>query len=1090
MGRRKKVSHGDDSSDEEGNHGVRMEPFGITDQDLIEESGLFNEPDRRRGRKFTKEDAIYGIWAERGSDDEDDTRQSGRHNTANLLAGPRFVKGTTSASQAKEDHNVDDSSDDNGGDMDAPAEEDGDSDRDLQSREMELDDEEEEEHRGLGMREFDDAVGDSRPGLGSVDVDAMEVDEDDLRPALGTISGGARAGIGSKPAAGSSQGGSTGPSAPKKTLFSGSSSTSTQNTQQLPTTFGKRKFEQTKAPTPAKSTPRAVPDKDFGKFEKTTKGFGSKYLAKFGYKPGQGLGREREGIVKPIDVKLRPTKMGLGHGGFDERTETVKDDQRRRAKGSGDVVMEEASKAEKKAPRTDGWKKNKKSKDKYRTAVQILKDAEEDMVSTAIVTGLLPTDTVSAAPSQSSKIIDMTGKQTRVLSDAKDIQKQNQIGLVDHSQRIPEFRHNIGLLAEMAQEDLTSTYKKVKEKERSVNQTEQDEKLMRGRYEASKEVVTRLEAVLELARECGDIAVDVLRSISPAVLAKSRRAENGSASMVVDSEDSTIDFIGPFRTVFEKLQGEYYDLYVEHHLDELTVAALSPIMKRLLSQWYPLLNPTFTLAGLKSIKKLLIVETQLSKARAAEEVMTAFESMMYTIWMVKIRQAINNDWDVRHPDAVIVLLEAWCPPKPIERAIERTGENDGGFFIGNERRPQQVLMDLVAENRKSERSNGQVESIPSSDGLLPLWLVDNIIDQLVLPKISRTLDDWDPRRSQEMVHTWLHPWLTILEEDRMEHYINTPVRQKLGIALSSSSYRLSKDGGFMRKSLLAWKDVFNLDDLDSLIIKHVLPKLVEVLRLELEINPAKQDIVPFHSVLEWLDLFDSTRRGLFVHLFETEFFPKWNQTLWTWLTGPIGEGSLDERRERWGATQEEVMQWYMVWKSQFPETLMNEEGIQRQFIAAMDMMQTAMDWREQNEVVLAAAQRVGGPWKELPPPPMPSLPPPIASIPASTPVPTVHSAAVSTGPSVTVKELLESSAAENNLSFLPTHRTHPVSGKPLFKIGGTGGLVGGATGGGLQVYIDQSVVFVQISKGKWEPKSVRDTIEMAAALSGKRSGRS
>lgn len=58
-------------------------------------------------------------------------------------------------------------------------------------------------------------------------------------------------------------------------------------------------------------------------------------MLKMGYKVGQGLGEEGAGIVNPIDVKLRPGKMGLGHNGFDERTEAIKLEQRRKRREQG-----------------------------------------------------------------------------------------------------------------------------------------------------------------------------------------------------------------------------------------------------------------------------------------------------------------------------------------------------------------------------------------------------------------------------------------------------------------------------------------------------------------------------------------------------------------------------------------------------------------------------------------------------------------------------------------------------------------------------------------------------------------------------------
>lgn len=52
---------------------VEFEDFEITDYDLMEGMGL-----GFRRRKMTKEDAIYGIWADKDSDDDDRLSFSGK----------------------------------------------------------------------------------------------------------------------------------------------------------------------------------------------------------------------------------------------------------------------------------------------------------------------------------------------------------------------------------------------------------------------------------------------------------------------------------------------------------------------------------------------------------------------------------------------------------------------------------------------------------------------------------------------------------------------------------------------------------------------------------------------------------------------------------------------------------------------------------------------------------------------------------------------------------------------------------------------------------------------------------------------------
>jgi hypothetical protein len=71
-------------------------------------------------------------------------------------------------------------------------------------------------------------------------------------------------------------------------------------------------------------------------FEKHTKGFASKYLAKFNFE-GK-LGREAQGISKPIEVQVRPTNLGLGFGGFKEAATIKANKEVERELGRGEAA--------------------------------------------------------------------------------------------------------------------------------------------------------------------------------------------------------------------------------------------------------------------------------------------------------------------------------------------------------------------------------------------------------------------------------------------------------------------------------------------------------------------------------------------------------------------------------------------------------------------------------------------------------------------------------------------------------------------------------------------------------------------------------
>ena len=46
--------------------------------------------------------------------------------------------------------------------------------------------------------------------------------------------------------------------------------------------------------------------------------------------------------------------------------------------------------------------------------------------------------------------------------------------------------------------------------------------------------------------------------------------------------------------------------------------------------------------------------------------------------------------------------------------------------------------------------------------LVPPWILDNIRDHLVLPRVQHEVDEWNPMTDTVPIHAWIHPWLPLL----------------------------------------------------------------------------------------------------------------------------------------------------------------------------------------------------------------------------------------------------------------------------------------------------------------------------------------
>lgn len=81
------------------------------------------------------------------------------------------------------------------------------------------------------------------------------------------------------------------------------------------------------------------------------------------------------------------------------------------------------------------------------------------------------------------------------------------------------------------------------------------------------------------------------------------------------------------------------------------------------------------------------------------------------------------------------------------------------------------------------------------------------------------VDNWNPLTDTVPIHSWIHPWLPLLQA-RLEP-LYPPIRSKLSSALQ----RWHPSDTSARLILQPWKDVFSPGAWEAFMVKNILPKL-------------------------------------------------------------------------------------------------------------------------------------------------------------------------------------------------------------------------------------------------------------------------
>ncbi|KXS21412.1 TFP11-domain-containing protein [Gonapodya prolifera JEL478] len=1061
MGRKRKSNWADDdgSSSDEGSSGD--DDRGLN-ADEREERVLFRGK-RGKRKARTEEDKMLGVFAE-DSDEVDGRRGGGRYAKSGRRAGGMydagvaFVKGVRNGGGEGDGVGQEEEQEERG-------EGDGDGDK-QEDDEMEVEGEEGEDGDGAGQprdktedEEMSDAEGHGGLGLGM----GMETGL-----GLGMGRGGLGLGTGLPSQFGGAGGDSGRNSNPHMSHLRKTVSLSPSPTPSRPST-------------PSNPTPRPQKaDRDFGKWESTSSGIGSKLLRAMGWKPGQGLGKDRAGMVKPIDVKLRPQRAGLGT--IDERTEAVREQQRVMKETHGIDYGEESEESDNNGggkrksrkrkdsdeaqvrPKSSQWKKSrppKSAKPSYITPADLL----------AADTSALPDG--AASPSvQPSTIIDLTGPSARV----RDISSLSTVtpshpSLIDPTKHLPELRHNLRLLADLARSDLVSAGRALRaedaqrarwERERSAAQTA---KAQAAAAEVAVAELAKAAEQLSIASRAAaaDGAGDGVvvrgragRSDDPMDLGLSRPSgKSARASKAVQPSD-------PIDVDDESLEESSLSLLTPHFVNlaslpqttplpaslglptpsTLAVSAAQPVLARLWRTWDPLSNPAPGLAWLSRWGTLMnpppAPPPRSAGSRYAPSIelksncMSPYEALLWSSWLPPLRSAASR-WDPGAPESMLKVVEAWC------------GDGKQGGAIGKD-----------------------------TDPVLPAWLHHHVLDQLVLPKLVRFVALWRPSATSDPTntppaHLWALPWLAVPNppgwgEGHWTDPLVDAARRRLEGELRG---RWNPKDTWGVEEVGRWMEVFAPAALSTMLRRCVLPKLILSLRTQLVVNPASPDLKPLHWLLAWYSA-GLLPPHLTSALIAVELRPKWMRALWTWLAHS-------------GADLGEVARWYAAWRGEVPPEVAKEEPLEKLWREALDAMNDAVAKRKNGDSVTIPREFVG----EADAGDAPPLPDFLAydlvagNAQRSSRQPSAPAKATPGPASLTYRDHLEAFFASHDLVMEPAQAASVEHGRVVYRVGPPGGSGRGRSRGkGVFVSMDEGVVYVRES-GSWLPAAEEEVVAKA-----------
>ncbi|GMR36109.1 hypothetical protein PMAYCL1PPCAC_06304 [Pristionchus mayeri] len=433
-----------------------------------------------------------------------------------------------------------------------------------------------------------------------------------------------------------------------------------------------------------------------------------------------------------------------------------------------------------------------------------------------------------------------------------------------------------------------------------------------------------------------------------------------------------------FKAAFRRLRSDFTSEYTLLELEKVAVPCILPQIKDIFSKWQPLQRDQVAvhLDLMEEWKEILEPPAQansLFKANSAntsrggglvDDKLAAFDRLMWDGWMPPVRTAILR-WDPRDDmESMMHLVETWLP-------------------------------------------------------VMPPWMRDKFIEQLLVPRITTRVEEWDPLTDAKPIHQWLVPWKEVVGDRLLPVF--APIRQKLAKALK----RWTSTDNSALLILSPWREVWTPATMSAFVQQNIVPKLREGL-IQMNLDPSRNALYPeFAACLSWMIPEGLISPDVIANLLVETFFPRWYETLCFWLDSP-------------SVVKMEVQTWMKEWTNRFPPILMA-------FPAVKECLRRGL--------LALAGQRPSAP---APTPLMAPAPPP------PPPPPRAHPEM-----QLTAKDALEIMARQQGFTYIPQQGRYK-DGKQVYWFGAQ------------SIFLDRGTVYVMdTSTYEWRPVGVHELMSIA-----------